>query len=115
MERATLDIEALAEICLQSAKTIKGFLASEGSGKLAFDAQALPLFPKGDEITQRSRNELRNAAKTLYEMITGPQECLMESSLLSVSFVLGYEYVFEGQAYRLPASIHRFYEIHLPL
>lgn len=85
METTTTDLEALAETCLQSAKEIKGFLATNGSSKLGFDAQALPLFPKGDEKTQRARNDLRNAAKTLYDLVTGPQECLMESSLTSVS------------------------------
>ena len=84
METATNDIEVLAELCFQSAKTLKGFLATNGSNKLAFDAQALPSFPKGDETTQRARDDLRNAAKTLYDLVTGPQECLMESSLISV-------------------------------
>ena len=85
MDTTTIDLEALAELCLQSAKTIKEFLTTNGSSKLAFDSQALPSFPKGDEMTQRARNDLRNAAKTLYDLVTGPQECLMESSLTSVS------------------------------
>lgn len=85
MKTATVDLEALAEVSLQSAKAIKEFLTRNGSGRLAFDAQALPSFPKGDEMTQRARNDLRNAAKTLYDLATGPQECLMESSLTSVS------------------------------
>ena len=85
MGTATTDLEALAELCLQCAKTINGFLATNGPSKLAFDTQALPSFPKGDEMTQRARNDLRNAAKTLYDLVTGPQECLMESSLTSVS------------------------------
>ena len=88
METATTDLEALAELCLQSAKQIKGFLATNGSSKLAFDVQALPSFPKGDEMTQRARNDLRIAAKTLYDLVTGPQEVLMESSLTSVSSAL---------------------------
>lgn len=85
MDTPTTDLEALAELCLQSTKTIKKFLATNGSSKLAFDTQALPSFPKGDETTQQARNDLRNAAKTLYDLVTGPQECLMESSLTSVS------------------------------
>ena len=87
MNTATTDLEALAELCLQSAKTIKGFVAVNGPSKLAFDTQALPSFPQGDEMTQRARNDLRNAAKTLYDLVTGPQECLMESSLTSVSLL----------------------------
>ena len=114
METATTDIEVLAELCLQSAKTLKGFLATKGSKKLAFDAQALPSFPKGDETTQRARDDLRNAAKTLYDLVTGPQECLMESSLTSVSPAKELWKMLEKQAHSLSASIHRFHEIYLP-
>ena len=85
MASATADLETLAKVCLQEAKTIKKSFPADASGKLGFDAQALPLFPKGDENIQRARNNLRNAAKTLYDLATGPQECLMESSLTSVS------------------------------
>lgn len=85
MSTTTTDLETLAELCLQSAKTIKEFVASNSSKKLAFDSQALPLFPQCDETTERARNDLRNAAKTMYDLATGPQECLMESCLISVS------------------------------
>lgn len=115
MDSAITDLETLAELCLQSAKTIKGFLATNGSSKLAFDTQALPSFPKGDEMIQRTRNDLRNAAKTLYDLVTGPQECLMESSLTSVSSLNeSWEHVGDTSSL-LSASIHRFHEIHLPL
>ena len=85
MATTSTDLETLAEICLESAKTIKALLAANGSGRLGFDAQAVPSFPKGDEAAERARNELRNAAKTMYDLATGPQECLTESSVLSVS------------------------------
>lgn len=104
METATTDIEVLAELCLQSAKTLKGFLATNGSNKLAFDAQALPSFPKGDETTQRARDDLRNAAKTIYDLVTGPQECLMESSLTSVSLVKETWKILEKQARKLTTN-----------
>ena len=81
------DLMTLAEACIQEAKTLNESFATNGYGRLGFDSQALPLFPKGDEKTQRARNNLRNAAKTLYDMATGPQECLMESSLTSVSHI----------------------------
>lgn len=85
MATTTTDLETLAELCLQSAKTIKGFLVSNSSKRLAFDSQAFPSFPQCDETTERARNDLRDAAKTMYDLATGPQECLMESSLTSVS------------------------------
>lgn len=85
MATTSTDLETLAEICLQSAKTVKASLASHGSGKLGFDAPASPTFPKTDEATEKVRSDLRNAARTMYDLATGPQECLMESSLTSVS------------------------------
>jgi len=81
------DLEALAESCLQSAKTINAFLATNGHGRLAFDALALSRFPKCDEATERARNTLRDAAKTMYDLATGPEQSLVESSLTSVSAV----------------------------
>ena len=78
-------LETLAEVCLQEAKTLDKTFAANGYGRLGFDSQALPMFPKSNEETQRARGNLRNAAKALYDMATGPQECLMESSLTSVS------------------------------
>ncbi|KAL8738676.1 MAG: hypothetical protein Q9181_000560 [Wetmoreana brouardii] len=90
---ASTDLETLANICLQEAKIIKGFFAINGLGKLGFDAQALPSFPKADERTQLARNNLRNAAKTLYDLATGPQECLMESSLVSLQFIGSMRYI----------------------
>ena len=81
-------LETLAETCLQEAKALDETLAGKDYGRLGFDSHALSSFPKGDENTQRARDNLRNAAKTLYDMATGPQECLMESSLTSVSHVI---------------------------
>lgn len=85
MATTSPDLEALAESCLQSAKTIKTFLATSGSGRLAFDQQALPAFPKCDETTERARSDLRNAAGTMYDLATGPEDCLRASCLTSVS------------------------------
>ncbi|KAL8825776.1 MAG: hypothetical protein Q9191_004208 [Dirinaria sp. TL-2023a] len=84
MATTSTDLETLAEICLQSAKNVKASLASHGSGRLGFDALAAPTFPKTDEATEKARSDLRNAARTMYDLATGPQECLMESSLTSV-------------------------------
>lgn len=81
------DLETLAETCLQSAKTIKAFLASNGHGRLAFDPQTPSRFPKCDQATERARNTLRDAAKTMYDLATGPEQSLVESSLTSVSTV----------------------------
>lgn len=83
----SLDLETLAETCLQSAKTMKGFLAANGHGTLGFDPLALPRFPKCDEATERARNTLRDAAKTLYDLATGPEQALVENCLTSVSLV----------------------------
>ena len=49
------DLEALAEFCLQSAKTTKAFLATSGNNRLVFDTQALATFPKYDNETERVR------------------------------------------------------------
>lgn len=79
------DLEKLAESCLESAKAINAFLKTNGSDRLAFDPLALPAFPKCDEATEHARANLRNAAKTMYDLVSGPEQCLVESSLLSVS------------------------------
>ncbi len=79
-------LESLAEVCIQEAKVLNQSFVTNDYGRLGFDSQALPMFPKSNEETQRARNNLRNAAKALYDMATGPQECLMESSLTSVSY-----------------------------
>lgn len=79
------DLETLAQSCLQSALTIKASLAPDTSPRIGFDALAAPTFPKLDEMAERARSDLRNAARELYDLATGPQECLMESSLTSVS------------------------------
>ena len=79
------DLGTLAETCVQSAKAIKAFIDRSGHGRLAFDPLALSTFPKSDEATERARNNLRNAARTMYDLTTGPEEYLMETSLTSVS------------------------------
>jgi len=89
MATNTTDLVQLAESCLQAAKTIKAFLATSNGGRLAFDTNALPKFPQCDEVTERARDTLRNAAKAMYDLSTGPGQCLMESSLLSVSSTHG--------------------------
>ena len=95
------DLESLAETCLQSAKTIKSILATSGAGRLGFDTQALPSFPKSDETVDKARTALRNAAKTMYDLATGPQECLMENSLTSVSSTSnGIEVFYQTQSSR---------------
>lgn len=85
MASTSPDLEALAETCLEAAKTIKAFLASNGNDRLGFDTQALPTFPKSEGWPERARTDLRNAARTMYDLATGPQECLMEYSVTSVS------------------------------
>lgn len=119
MASTSPDLEALAESCLQSAKTIKSFLATQGSDRLAFDTQALSTFPKSDEATDRARSDLRNAAKTMYDLATGPEGCLMESSLTSVSSTGDCEDVGLGTICRLticpmPAAMDQLHEIYLP-
>lgn len=86
MATDSLNLEALAESCLQSAKTINAFLNdNNGHDRLAFDPLALPAFPKCDEATEQARANLRNAARTMYDLATGPEQYLVESSLISVS------------------------------
>ena len=87
MATQPLDLETLAESCLQSAKAIKTFLKANGhdSNSLAFGPLALSAFPKCDAATEQARNSLRDVARTMYELATGPEQCLVESSLLSVS------------------------------
>ncbi|MCJ1475043.1 hypothetical protein MMC13_003703 [Lambiella insularis] len=89
----TPDLETLAESCLQSVKTIKEFLATSNGGRLAFDAQALPRFPKCDAATERARNTLRNTAKTLYDLATGPEQSLVESCLTSLQYINSMRYI----------------------
>lgn len=114
MASTTPDLEVLAESCLQSAKTIKAFLATNGNDRLAFDTQALPTFPKSDETTERARNDLRNAARTMYDLVTGPQDCLMESSLTSVSSTSEAVGFRKHAAHCLLAAMDQFHEIYLP-
>ena len=108
------NLEALAEACLQEAKTLNEIFAVKGYGRLGFDAQALSSFPKDDEKTQHARNNLRNAAKALYDMATGPQECLTESSLTSVSRSTHLKHL-KSELTMSPASIRWLHEIPLPL
>lgn len=90
MATDSLNLEALAESCLQSAKTINAFLnKDDGHDRLAFDPLALPAFPKCDEATELARTNLRNAARTMYDLATGPEQYLVESSLISVSTAKG--------------------------
>ena len=79
------DLETLAQSCLQSALTIKASLAPDDTCRIGFDTLAAPTFPKLDETAERARSDLKNAAREMYDLATGPQECLMESSLTSVS------------------------------
>jgi 6-hydroxytryprostatin B O-methyltransferase len=102
MATDTTDLEILAESCLQSAKTIKAFLAANGGGRLAFDPLALPKFPKCDEVTELARSTLRNAAKAMYDLATGPDECLMESSLLSLQYINSMRYICH---FKIPDSV----------
>lgn len=59
------DLKAQAASCLEAAKTTMAFLEANGSGRLGFDLQAFPWFPPCDEETERARNTLRSAARTL--------------------------------------------------
>lgn len=84
-ESSPVNLETLAITCLREAILLGETFASKGYGRLGFDSQALSSFPKDDEKVQHARNNLRNAAKALYDMASGPQECLTELSLTSVS------------------------------
>ncbi|KAG8525583.1 uncharacterized protein KY384_009227 [Bacidia gigantensis] len=96
------DLEALAQTCLQEAKTIKTHLAANSLGDLGFSPTALPSFPKTDAQTQQARTNLRNAAKTLYDLTTGPQEGLTELSLTSLQFIGSVRYLLH---FKIPDSV----------
>lgn len=105
MATDSLNLEALAESCLQSAKTINAFLSKDDRhDRLAFDPLALPAFPKCDEATEHARTNLRNAARTMYDLATGPEQYLVESSLISVSTAKGLEAHTKTGTSLLPAS-----------
>ncbi|SLM41451.1 Winged helix-turn-helix DNA-binding domain [Lasallia pustulata] len=95
MATQPLDLETLAESCLQSAKAIKTFLKANGhdSNSLAFGPLALSAFPKCDAATEQARNSLRDVARTMYELATGPEQCLVESSLLSLQYISSMRYL----------------------
>ncbi|KAI4203126.1 MAG: hypothetical protein LQ346_001860 [Caloplaca aetnensis] len=87
------DLETLAQSCLQSALTIKASLAPDTTPRIGFDALAAPAFPKLDETAERARSDLKNAAREMYDLATGPQECLMESSLTSLQYTNSMRYI----------------------
>ncbi|SLM38598.1 Winged helix-turn-helix DNA-binding domain [Lasallia pustulata] len=96
------DLGTLAESCVQSAKAIKAFIDSSGHGRLAFDPLALSTFPKSDEVTERARTNLRNAARTMYDLTTGPEEYLMESTLTSLQYINSMRYICH---FKIPDSV----------
>ncbi|KAL8763403.1 MAG: hypothetical protein Q9184_000791 [Pyrenodesmia sp. 2 TL-2023] len=102
------DLETLAQSCLQSALTIKASLTPDTSPKIGFDALAAPTFPKLDETAERARSDLKNAARELYDLATGPQECLMESSLTSLQYTNSMRYICH---FKIPDSVPEVGEI----
>lgn len=102
-------LPSLAESCVETAKTVQAFLDDQGSS----DPTSLASFPKGDEALEKARAKLRNDAKALYDLATGPHEILMENSLLSVRPSILQRA--ELRADSLIAAMGQCHEIHHPL
>jgi hypothetical protein len=68
------DLEELGRACLATATTIKNYLASNGLPQLSFGQNASPTFPIATPEIQMARMQLRSATKTLYDLVTGPDE-----------------------------------------
>jgi hypothetical protein len=69
-----LDLEQLGKACLATATTIKNYLASNGLPQPSFDQNASYVFPTATPEIQMARMQLRSATKTLYDLVTGPNE-----------------------------------------
>jgi len=74
MAVSTIDLEALAETCLATAKSIKAHLASTGQPQMSFDQNGPSQFPAVPAEIQDARSTLRIASKALYDLVTGPSD-----------------------------------------
>ncbi len=71
------DLEALAETCLQTAKQIKEYLASNKLPQMTFDQNGPSFFPPtAPPEIQGARLDLRAAARRLYDLASGPDDIL---------------------------------------
>jgi hypothetical protein len=75
------ELVELAQTCMKSAVLVNNYFESNpGTNPLT-----CARFPSMDDRANAARLKLRNAAKELYELTTGPQEMLMEQCIFSVS------------------------------
>lgn len=68
------DLERLAEACLATAKVVKNYLSANGHPQPTFDQNGPAHFPVMSSEADLARAQLRNAAKTLYDLTSGPDE-----------------------------------------
>jgi hypothetical protein len=79
--RDSNELVELAQSCVKSAVLVNDYFETNpGTNPLTCNR-----FPSMDDKANAARLKLRNAAKELYELTTGPQEMLMEQCILSVS------------------------------
>ncbi|KAF2087434.1 S-adenosyl-L-methionine-dependent methyltransferase [Saccharata proteae CBS 121410] len=69
-------LESLADQALLAAKQVDGFFSANGLAQPSFEERGPPGYPKMPSDIQAARLRLRDAAKALYDLATGPDEGL---------------------------------------
>lgn len=69
-------LEDLAEQIAAAAKTVGSFLTSNGFPQPSFAKDAALEFPSAPEDILIARRKLREATKTLHDLVVGPSESL---------------------------------------
>lgn len=74
-------LAVLASSCVEAAKVVDAFLYEKGIEA----SDTLQRFPRGHESVEKARAILRESSRALFELASGPEQILMETSLNSVN------------------------------
>ncbi|KAK2003340.1 O-methyltransferase [Colletotrichum falcatum] len=87
------DLETLGEECRALAKRLKHHLASNGHPQPSFEATGPAEYPSLDPEAEVTRQQLREAAKTLLELASEPDDVLTEDLFNKVHDLNAFAYV----------------------
>ncbi|EFQ36626.1 O-methyltransferase [Colletotrichum graminicola] len=88
-----VDLETLGAECLALAKKLKHHLASNGHPQPSFEVTGPIEYPSLDPETEVTRQQLREAAKTLLELASEPDDVLTEDLFNKVHDLNAFAYV----------------------
>ncbi|OHF00081.1 O-methyltransferase [Colletotrichum orchidophilum] len=88
-----VDLEALGAECHELATKLKDHLSSNGHPQPSFDSNGPTGFPSMDSETEAARQQLREAAKTLLELVSEPDDVLTEDLYNKVHDLNAFAYV----------------------